>query len=554
MTDIYYLLPTISTFLIMTALGIYACKFRKIMASSIPFALMMGLLAMSSLFFTMEIASNGLAEKIFWRKMFFIPTPLILVVLLIMVLQHTRQSYLLNQARWMALLIIPLVTVFLNLTSDYQNLFRYNYHIDTIGPLTVLDWTNGPWFWIYIDFTYALGIAALALLMWSLRNNPDRRYRRQTMLIAAAILLPFVADMLFVFSRISLIPGLSSNPSANALSGIIITWAIFQYHLLDRGAIARGVLVETAKDPMIVFDNNDSIIDLNQAARKNFDLGDKRVLGQPAALILSRIDDELLRSLDPSIDGKIVTMGEGKSNITYEISYSIINDKNGYCIGRMMVLHDISQLEKAKLIAQTQAAQLANANAQLNIEVSNRKKAEEEIKSAKDELEQVLKRRTGKLQLQTIEQMELEKKLEKLAGRYRAIVEDQETMILRYLSDGTITYANDAFCIYINKSIDLLIGSSLLSLVHEEDRENVADFLESASINKLPTFKGAIRIITSHGETRWIDQTCKPILGKHGDIVEFQVIGRDATTQIKAGDAILGVPEETSRIVEGRCV
>jgi PAS domain S-box-containing protein len=156
--------------------------------------------------------------------------------------------------------------------------------------------------------------------------------------------------------------------------------------------------------------------------------------------------------------------------------------------------------------------------------------------------------------MQTIEQIELEKKLEKLAGRYRAIVEDQETMILRYLSDGTITYANDAFCNYTDKSIDLLIGSSLLSLVHEEDRENVADFLESATINKLPTFKGAIRIITSHGETRWLDQTCKPILGKHGEIVEFQVIGRDATTRIKAEEVILGVPEETSSIVEGKCV
>jgi PAS domain S-box-containing protein len=538
----------------MTALGIYACQFRKIMASSLPFALMMGLLAMSSLFFTMEIASNGLAEKIFWRKMFFIPTPLMIVVLLTMVLQHTRQSYLLNRVRWVALLAIPIVTVFLNLTSDYQNLFRYNYHIDTIGPLPVLDWTNGPWFWIYIDFTYALGIAALALLMWSLRNNPYRRYRRQTILIAAAILLPFVADMLFVFLRISLIPGLSSNPSANALSGIIITWAIFQYHLLDRGAIARGILVETAKDPMIVFDNNDSIIDLNRAARENFDLDDKGVLGQPAAILLSRIDNELLKSLDPSIDGKIVTMGGEKSNITYEISFSPINDRNGYCIGRMMVLHDISQLEKAKLIAQTQAAQLANANAQLEIEVSNRKNAEEEIKSVKNELEKVLKRRTSKLQMQTIEQMELEKKLQKLASRYRAIVEDQETMILRYLSDGTITYANDAFCNYIDKSIDLLIGSSLLSLIHEDDRERAADFLESVTANKLPIFKGAVRIITSQGETRWLEQTSKPILGKHGEIVEFQVIGRDATTQIETGEAILGVPGETSSIVEGGCV
>jgi PAS domain S-box-containing protein len=127
-------------------------------------------------------------------------------------------------------------------------------------------------------------------------------------------------------------------------------------------------------------------------------------------------------------------------------------------------------------------------------------------------------------------------------------------MILRYLSDGTITYANDAFCNYIDKSIDLLIGSSLLSLIHEDDRERAADFLESVTANKLPIFKGAVRIITSQGETRWLEQTSKPILGKHGEIVEFQVIGRDATTQIETGEAILGVPGETSSIVEGGCV
>jgi len=554
MSNIYYILPTISTVLILTALGIYAWQFRKIIASSLPFALMVGLLALSSLFFTMEIASNGLAEKIFWRKMFFIPTPFIIIVLLTMVLQHTRQPYLLNRVRWMTLLIIPVVTVFLNLTSDYQNLFRYNYHIDTDGPITVLYWTNGPWFWIYIAFSYALGITTLALLMWSLRNNPHKRYHRQTMLIAAAILLPFAADMSFVFWRISLIPGLSSYPSANALSGIIIAYAAFKYHLLDRGSIARSMLVETAKDPMIVFDNNDSIIDLNQAARKNFDLEDERVLGHPAAILLSRLGDELLRLLDLSIDGKIITQGDGESCTTYEILFSPINDKNGYRIGRMMVLHDISLLEKAKLIAQTQATQLANANARLSAEVINRKKTEEEVKLAKDELENILKRRTSKLQQQTIEQMELEKRLEKLTSRYRAIVEDQETMIYRFLSDGTLTYVNDAFCNHIDKSMDQLIGSSLLSLMHEEDRAKAADFLDSVSIDKLPIFKGMTRMVTSHGELRWLQETRKPILGKHCYMVEFQAIGRDATAQIRDEGEILGVLEETPRIREGKCV
>ncbi len=47
--------------------------------------------------------------------------------------------------------------------------------------------------------------------------------------------------------------------------------------------------------------------------------------------------------------------------------------------------------------------------------------------------------------------------------RYRAIVEDQTELICRFLPDGTLTFANSAYCRYFSKNIEDLIGHKFLS-------------------------------------------------------------------------------------------
>ena len=66
------------------------------------------------------------------------------------------------------------------------------------------------------------------------------------------------------------------------------------------------------------------------------------------------------------------------------------------------------------------------------------------------------------------------KQLIKSEAKYRAIVEDQTELILRYLPDGTLTFVNEAYCKHIGKTKNELIGSPFQTpLIPEEDQKMI---------------------------------------------------------------------------------
>ena len=79
---------------------------------------------------------------------------------------------------------------------------------------------------------------------------------------------------------------------------------------------------------------------------------------------------------------------------------------------------------------------------------------------AKAEYYKLIAEKTGKKRLREIDKLskliaDLKKSEEKLQNsekRYRAVVEDMPAMICRFLPDGTLTFANRAYCNYFNKT------------------------------------------------------------------------------------------------------
>src|SRR4030042_2563462 len=66
-------------------------------------------------------------------------------------------------------------------------------------------------------------------------------------------------------------------------------------------------------------------------------------------------------------------------------------------------------------------------------------------------------------------------RLRKAEERYRSIIEDQTDLVCRFLPDGPLTFANEAYCRYFGKKSDELVGSSVMSLIPEDDRAKVKE-------------------------------------------------------------------------------
>ncbi|HEU0113874.1 MAG TPA: PAS domain S-box protein, partial [Thermomicrobiales bacterium] len=121
-------------------------------------------------------------------------------------------------------------------------------------------------------------------------------------------------------------------------------------------------------------------------------------------------------------------------------------------------------------------------------------------------------------------------------ARYRAVVESQTELVCRYLPDSTLTFVNDAYCRFVGRTREALIGLPFLSLVPDDVREPlrrqiarlVAEGGEATWETRLPAPGGAVW-------HQWVDQAIGDDAGR---VVEIQGIGRDITARKLAEQAM----------------
>jgi PAS domain S-box-containing protein len=159
----------------------------------------------------------------------------------------------------------------------------------------------------------------------------------------------------------------------------------------------------------------------------------------------------------------------------------------------------------------------------LNVDVTERKRAEEELRTSEQ--------------------------------RYRDVVETQTELICRYRPDTTLTFVNQAYCRFFGKTSRQLVGTKFVELIPEPDRPaalaHVASLVRNPRIqtNEHPVIKADGTV----GWHQWIDHA---IRNADGFVVELQGIGHDITDRKQVEDDLvqlslrfLGLQdEERSRI------
>ncbi len=130
--------------------------------------------------------------------------------------------------------------------------------------------------------------------------------------------------------------------------------------------------------------------------------------------------------------------------------------------------------------------------------------------------------------------------------RYRAVAEDAPVLICRFLHGGEITYVNNAYCRYFEKTVEELVGSSFLSLIPEADREAVMANISALTVES-PTQSHEHQVIGPDGEIRWQRWTNRALFDVQGKAVAYQSIGEDITERKRAEEEIIRAKEEWER-------
>jgi len=311
----------------------------------------------------LEILSVGLRAKIFWANIQFIGITFLSLAWLMMVLDYTGRTRF--KRFWPFGAVIPVITNILIWTNPYHHLFRIHPTLDTTsGPFPILVNDYGIWFrWVYSPSSNLVFFATLMLLVRSFVFSA-RAYRRQTVILLLATVLPLLTDLLYTVG-VTPIPNFNLTPVVFSISGVLVGWAIFRFRFLDLMPIARSKLVDIMGDTVIVLDEKGRLVDLNPAAQTIFGDAFRYLIGQPIASVWTDRQDLIdILMTDTALQTEI-SLGQGQASRFYNLRLSLLYGRRRQIVGRLVVLQDITALKQAEKAIRLANIQLQEANEQL---------------------------------------------------------------------------------------------------------------------------------------------------------------------------------------------
>ena len=172
-------------------------------------------------------------------------------------------------------------------------------------------------------------------------------------------------------------------------------------------------------------------------------------------------------------------------------------------------------------------------------DMTEQKEAEQALQKSRKELEIRVRERTivlnhtvDVLQEEIIQRMRVEETLGKSEEKYRELVENANSIIMRRNIKGEITFFNEFAQKFFGYSEDEILGRNVIgSIIPRTDSAGHDQAVMVGEISKYPDqyHTNENENIRRNGKRVWITWTNKPIRDKNGRVIEILAIGNDTT-------------------------
>ena len=123
------------------------------------------------------------------------------------------------------------------------------------------------------------------------------------------------------------------------------------------------------------------------------------------------------------------------------------------------------------------------------------------------------------------------------ARRYQGILEDQTELICRFDRKHRLTFANEAFRRYFSLPLEHVPGGSLEALLPPEGLNKMQALLDTLGDGN-GVADEYIQVENNDGSPAWLHVTVRAISDQDGRVGEYQMMGLDATEQLRAVRAL----------------
>ncbi|MEN6340947.1 MAG: PAS domain S-box protein [Methanospirillum sp.] len=145
---------------------------------------------------------------------------------------------------------------------------------------------------------------------------------------------------------------------------------------------------------------------------------------------------------------------------------------------------------------------------------------------------------------------EYERRIAENEARYRAVVEDQTELIARHLPDMTVTFANDACRRFFGTDQADLGTLDVTGYLLPEDVQGISDTRKHLTPES-PIAHYLHQIRNRNGDVRWLEWSDRALFGPDGDVIEYQLVGRDVTDDHERQRELLVMESAIAASVDG---
>jgi PAS domain S-box-containing protein len=345
----YVLLPVLAA-VVLFAVAIPGIRARHV-PGALPFGIAMLLSGFWGLTYALEVGATEPGTKILAQQLRFPALAGVPVCLFWMGLEYTGRREWLTRGRMALLLVIPTVASVAGITMPYHHLLRSDFQILETGHLSVRHFGVDPLFHLHVTYCNGLLLATVFLLAKSLVGAPPL-YRLRVLILIVSILLPTASNALFL-AGISPIPGYNISPSVTMFTGLLLAWGVFRLRLMELVPIARTTVIDTLSDLVIVLDTENQVVDMNPSAQRVLGLPRSEAVGKPMEAVFAKWDGVCERLYDARSGTEEVSLCDGQDSRAYQATISPIKGQGGGVLGRVLMLHDVTDLYRAREAAES---------------------------------------------------------------------------------------------------------------------------------------------------------------------------------------------------------
>lgn len=337
------LLPYLASAGISIWVGILAWKRRNILASIALAGIAFGE-AWWTLGYMLQLTRTSLDAMLLWNNVQFLAAVFVPLFYFGFAVEYSYRNFPLSKLKWRFIMPVSIVVLALIWTDGFHGLFRTNPRMVAGGLFNHLVFDDGLAFNLYTIYAYTLIISSSLLLLVKYIAAP-KLYRRQVGTLLVAILIPWITSVVAATGWIPVALH-QITPLTFGISNLVIAWALFRHRLLDIIPVARGALIETMSDGVIVLDNFNRIVDLNPAGREILGTAVDGNFGITIGEILP-IDEQLLQSGQEPATSELSLHRKGVME-HYQVKVSPLTSEEKVS-GRLLVLHNITEQKKNEI-------------------------------------------------------------------------------------------------------------------------------------------------------------------------------------------------------------